>query len=148
MGDDVLKTKDYFFDLFKTTKARELAREVDGYLYNKSTYREEVEDYHARYKQCERTDCIGYISKKGSFKFLSLTAARHVCLVLHLGKKLHTQAAISIQQEIDELLQRDYQDTDGTKSTPGEAYIRLEWVDNLEDIIPFIDKAYELRLLK
>lgn len=147
MGDDVLKTKDYFFVLFKTTKARELAREVDEYLYNKSAYREEVEDYHDRYKQGERTDCIGYISKKGSFKFLSLTAARHVCLVLHLGKKLHTQVAISMQQ-IDELLQRNYQDTDGTKLTPGEAYIRLEWVDNLEEIIPFIDKAYELRLLK
>lgn len=128
MGDDVLKTKDYFFDLFKTTKARELAREVDEYLYNKSTYREEVEDYHDRYKQGERTDCIGYISKKGSFKFLSLTAARHVCLVLHLGKKLHTQSAISMQHEIDELLQRKYQDTDGTKLTPGEAYIRLEWL--------------------
>ncbi|MEH6990903.1 hypothetical protein [Cytobacillus firmus] len=143
-----MKTKDYFFDLFKTTKARELAKEVDEYLYNKSAYREEVEDYHDRYKQGERTDCIGYISKKGSFKFLSLTAARNVCLVLHLGKKLHTQNAIAMQHEIDVILQRSYRDTDGTKLTPGEAYIRLEWVDNLEEIIPFIDKAYELRLLK
>ncbi|MCU1808301.1 hypothetical protein NVV31_23300 [Cytobacillus firmus] len=143
-----MKTKDYFFDLFKTTKARELAREVDEYLYNKSAYWEEVEDYHDRYKQGERTDCIGYISKKGSFKFLSLTAARRVCLVLHLGKKLHTQDAISMQHEINELLQRNYQDTDDTRLTPGEAYIRLEWVDNFEEIIPFIDKAYELRLLK
>ncbi|MCS0824701.1 hypothetical protein NX029_12030 [Cytobacillus firmus] len=143
-----MKTKDYFFDLFETTKARELAREVDEYLYNKSAYREEVEDYHDRCKQGERTDCIGYISKKGSFKFLSLTAARHVCLVLHLGKKLHTQNALAMQQEIDDVLQKNYTDTDGTKPTPGEAYIRLEWVENLEQILPFIDKAYYLRLLK
>lgn len=143
-----MKTKDYFFDLFKTTKARELAREVDEYLYNKSAYREEVEDYHDRYKQGERTDCIGYISKKGSFKFLSLTAARHVCLVLHLGKSFIPRPQSLCKDEIDELLKRNYKDTDGTKLTPGEAYIRLEWVDNLEEIIPFIDKAYELRLLK
>lgn len=69
MGDDVLKTKDYFFVLFKTTKARELAREVDEYLYNKSAYREEVEDYHDRYKQGERTDCIVILVKKAPLNF-------------------------------------------------------------------------------
>lgn len=67
---------------------------------------------------------------------------------LHLGKKLHTETAKNIQKEIDELLGRNYADSDKSRPTDGEVYIRLEWVDKLDQIIPFIDKAYEMRLQK
>ncbi|WP_458413045.1 hypothetical protein ACNQFZ_19940 [Schinkia sp. CFF1] len=92
MGTHTGKTKDYYFSLFKTEKARMLASEIDEYLYNESPYKDEVEDYHARNNNGVRTDCIGYVSKKG-FKFATITIARNVCFVLHLGKKLHTETA-------------------------------------------------------
>jgi hypothetical protein len=141
-----MKNKEYFFGLFKTQKARDLARSIDDYLYFKSPYCTEVEDYHESRKNGQRTDCIGYISKKGLYKFVSLTTARKTCLVLHLGKKLHTNTAIEMQEKIDLMLNKKYKDSDPIKLTPGEVYIRLEWVENLDQIIPFIDEAYYFRL--
>ncbi|WHY72874.1 DUF6946 family protein [Fictibacillus enclensis] len=143
-----VKSKEYFYNLFKTEKARVLAKEIDNYIYKKSSYKDEVEDYHGRYKNGIRTDCIGYISKKGSYKFATTTLARKVCFVLHLGKKLHTETARVLQREIDEMLGHVYEETDQVKLTPGEVYIRLEWVDSLNQITSYIDKAYELRLQK
>jgi hypothetical protein len=125
-----------------------LARSIDEYICFKSPYGTEVEDYHVNRKNGQRTDCIGYISKKGLYKFVSLTSARKTCLVLHLGKKLHTNTAIEMQEKIDLMLSKKYKDSDSIKLTPGEVYIRLEWVGNLDQIIPFIDEAYYLRLEK
>ncbi|MCM3665833.1 hypothetical protein M3204_15550 [Mesobacillus subterraneus] len=82
------------------------------------------------------------------YKFVSLTSARKTCLVLHLGKKLHTNTAIEMQEKMDLMLSKKYKDSDSIKLTPGEVYIRLEWVGNLDQIIPFIDEAYYLRLEK
>jgi len=147
-GEGVLKTKEYFFSQFNTEKARLLAKEIDDYIYQNSPYKDEVEDYHQRYKKGIRTDCIGYVSKKGSYKFATITEARKVCFVLHLGKKLYTETAKKMQKEIDELLGHVYENTDATRLTPGEVYIRLEWVDGLEQITRFIDEAYKLRLQK
>ena len=59
------KPKEYYYSLFKTEKARKLAKEIDDYICKKSSYKDEVEDYHQRYKKGIRTDCIGYVSKKG-----------------------------------------------------------------------------------
>lgn len=143
-----MKTKDYYFGMFKTQKARELAHSIDKYIYHNSPYSAEVEDYHENRKNGQRTDCIGYISKKGLYKFVSLTSARKTCVVLHLGKKLHTDTAVEMQEKIDWLLNKKYINSDSIKLTAGEAYIRLELVDNLEQIIPFIDEAYSLRLEK
>jgi hypothetical protein len=143
-----LKTKDYFYNLFKTEKARSLSKQIDEYLYTKSPYKDAVEDYHARSNDGVRTDCIGYISKKGLYKFATLTSKRKVCFVLHLGKILNSETAKEMQKEIDELLGRVYKETDRGKLTPGEVYIRLEWVRDLEQIKKFIDEAYELRLQK
>lgn len=77
-----------------------------------------------------------------------ITKARKVCFVLHLGKKLHTETAKTMQKKIDFLLGQVYEKSDRVKLTPGEVYIRLEWVNNLDQIIRFIDEAYELRLQK
>ncbi|OMF14737.1 hypothetical protein BK127_17490 [Paenibacillus sp. FSL H7-0331] len=142
------KSKEYFFSLFKTQKARNLAKEINEYIYNKSHFKDEVEDYHDRYKAGIRTDCIGYISSKGYYKFASMTKARNVCFALQLGKRHHTERAKEMQKELDALLKHKYEDTDHERATHGEAYIRLEWVDNLEQIKPFIDEAYHLRLIR
>ncbi|WP_430787206.1 hypothetical protein VBD025_15835 [Virgibacillus flavescens] len=148
MGIHTGKSKDYYFSLFKPGNARFLAKKIDEYLYKECLYKDEVEDYHERYNNGIRTDCVGYVSKRGSFKFATLTSARKVCFVLHLGKKLHTETAREMQKEIDDLLGHSYGKSDGTRPTPGEVYIRLEWVDNLELITNFINKAYSLRLQK
>ena len=145
---DNAKSNEYFYSLFKTERARMLAKEINDYIFKKSPYKDDVEDYHNRYKNGVRTDCIGYISKKGSYKFATITEARKVCFVLHLGKKLHSETARKMQKEIDELLGHRYEKSDLARLTPGEVYIRLEWVGNLEDITRFIDEAYELRLQK
>ena len=87
-------------------------------------------------------------ARKVAYKFATITAARKATFVLHLGKKLHTKTAKKIQTEIDELLGNVYEKFDLTSLTPGEVYIKLEWVDNLEQIASFIDKAYEMRLQK
>jgi hypothetical protein len=145
-GEDVTNKKDYYYSLFNTERARKLAEEIDDYIYYKSPYKDEVEDYHHRYKNGVRTDCIGYVSKKGTYKFATITAARKVCFVLHLGKNLHTETAKKVQKEIDELLGHVYEKSDRGRLTPGEVYIRLEWVENLVQITRFIDMAYELRL--
>jgi hypothetical protein len=147
-GEDVTNTKDYYYSLFKTERARKLAEEIDHYIYQKSPYKDEVEDYHQRYNNGVRTDCIGYVSKKGSYKFATITAARKTCFVLHLGKKLHTETAKKMQKEIDELLGQVYEKSDSTRPTLGEVYIRLEWVDSIKQITRFIDNACELRLQK
>ncbi|WP_257535496.1 hypothetical protein [Mesobacillus foraminis] len=142
------KSKEYFYSLFKTPRARELASAIDKYLYEESLYKAEVEDYHLRYNNGVRTDCIGYTSTKGNYKFVTLTMKRKACLVLHLGKVHNTERAKKMQKEIDILLKHNFSDSDGGTPTDGEAYIRLEWVNNLELITPFIDEAYKLRLIK
>ncbi|MED1863956.1 hypothetical protein P4V41_10890 [Fictibacillus nanhaiensis] len=142
------KSNEYYYNLFKTPRAKEIAKEINDYLYDQCSYKHEVEDYHDRYKNGKRTDCIGYISKKGSFKFATITKARKVCFVLHLGKKIHTERAKQMQNEIDALLGKKYEDTDNIRLTSGEVYIRLEWVQDLGQIKPFIDESYKLRLEK
>lgn len=142
----MVKSKEYFFNLLPTESARSLAKVIDDYLYTESTYHQEVVDSHERFNNGIRTDCIGYVSKKGRYKFATLTSARKVVFILHLGKRLHTDTAKSMQNELDILLGRNYRDSDRSRLTDGEVYIRLEWVDNLKQIIPFIDKAYEMRL--
>jgi DNA polymerase sigma len=63
-------------------------------------------------------------------------------------KKLHTETAKQMQSDIDRLLGYIYEETDSVMFTPGEVYLRLEWVDSLEQITGFIDEAYRMRLLK
>ncbi|PEC50295.1 hypothetical protein [Bacillus sp. AFS096315] len=142
------KTNDYFYSLFKTARAREMAKEINDYLTKDSPFNDEVEDYHDKFKNGVRTDCIGYVSSQCKYKFATMTMARKVCFVLHLGAKLHKNNAVAMQNEIDKMLKRNYKDTDHTKLTPGEVYVRLEWIDNLDQIKPFINEAYYLRLKK
>jgi hypothetical protein len=141
-------SKEYYFSLFKTEKARRLAKEVDDYLYRQSPYKNEVEDYHDRSNNGVRTDCVGYISKKSSYKFATITSKRGTCFVLHLGKKLHTETAKMMQKDIDGKLGHVFENYHSARLTSGEVYIKLEWVNSLEQITGFIDEAYRMRLLK
>lgn len=136
------KSNEHIFSHFKTMDARSLAKQLHHYLFYESHYKDEVADAH-ELEGTERTDCIAYINKGCSFKFLSTTKSRDVCVALHLGGRKHKQDAVQMQEQIDQMLQRRFI----TKSpTPGEVYIRLEWVKNLDQIKPFIDQAYYLRL--
>jgi hypothetical protein len=143
-----LKSKEYYYSLFKTERAKAFAKEIDQYLYGKSPYKAEVEDYHERTKNGVRTDCIGYVSRRSPYKFATITSARKARFILHLGKKLHSETAKNMQKEIDELLGHKYEESDSGTLNPGEVYIRLEWVEDLEQIRRYIDEAYNLRLQK
>ncbi|MGM0840274.1 MAG: DUF6946 family protein [Bacillota bacterium] len=142
------KSKEYYYSLFKTNKAKALAKEIDHYLYEKSPYKDELEDFHERTNNGVRTDCIGYVSRRSAYKFATISSARKACFILHLGKRRHTETAKNMQKEIDELLGHVFEESNSGRLTPGEVYIRLEWVDDLSQIAGFINEAYELRLKK
>ncbi|MBW8352060.1 hypothetical protein K0H71_21900 [Bacillus sp. IITD106] len=87
---------------------------------------------------------IGYKRvRKAKFATLSTQRQRH--FILHIGKK-EDKLGLKIQSEIDNVLgwKFDRQGYDD-KRYPHETYVRLELVDDFEQIKPFIDLAYELR---
>ncbi|PFP22712.1 hypothetical protein COJ96_25245 [Bacillus sp. AFS073361] len=132
---DRQKSKEYFFLRFEKIKARNLARVIDDYIWNRSNFN--VED-------AATNDGIGY-KKKGSIKFATLTTARQRCLILHVGNKEDSRG-LQMQDEIDTMLKRKFDRKEYEyKKYPHETYIRLEWVDNFEQIKPFINQAYYLR---
>lgn len=130
------KTNEYFLLNFENSKAQELARTVHQYIWYEAGY-ENIEDSNTK-------DGIGY-RKVGRRKFATLTTQRQRCLILHLGEK-DMRLGLEIQNEIDKKLGRIFARKDYEISKyPHEAYIRLEWVENIEQIKDFIDLAYQVR---
>jgi hypothetical protein len=130
------KTNEYFLLNFENAKAQELARTVHQYIWSEARYKN-IEDSKTK-------DGIGY-KKVGKNKFATLTTKRQRCLILHLGEK-EKRLGLRIQKEIDNKLGRSFKRKDyEVKKYPHEAYIRLEWVDNFEQIKSFIDLAYQER---
>lgn len=131
-----VKTDEYFFLQFEKVKAQELARKIHDYIWRESGY-QDIEDAGTR-------DGIGY-KRVGKPKFATLSIQRQRHFILHIGKK-EKRLGLSVQEEIDKVLGRkfDRQDYDDERY-PHEAYIRLEWVDNFEQIKDYIDLAYSLR---
>jgi hypothetical protein len=130
------KTKEYFFLHFEKVKAQELARQIDNYIWNEAGYLD-IQD-------AETKDGIGY-RRIGKPKFATLTIQRQRCFILHIGRK-EQRLGLKIQEEIDAILGRKFDRKDYEfDKYPHEAYIRLEWVDNFEQIKPFIDFAYKSR---
>ncbi|MED3575848.1 hypothetical protein [Cytobacillus praedii] len=130
------KTNEYFFLQFEKEKAQELARKIHEYIWTETEYTD-IQDAETR-------DGIGYKRvRKPKFATLSTQRQRH--LILHIGKK-EQKLGLSIQKEIDNVLGRKF-DRQGydDERYPHETYIRLEWVDNFEQIRPYIDLAYKLR---
>ncbi|MDQ0163967.1 hypothetical protein [Aeribacillus alveayuensis] len=130
------KTKEYFFLHFEKVKAQELARQIDNYIWNEAGY-PDIQD-------AETKDGIGY-KRVGKPKFATLTIQRQRCFILHIGRK-EQRLGLKIQKEIDATLGRKFDRKEyEIHKYPHEAYIRLEWVDNFEQIRPYIDLAYHLR---
>lgn len=130
------KTNEYFFLQFEKVKAQELARKIHDYIRNEAGYTD-IEDAGTR-------DGIGY-KRVGKPKFATLSIQRQRHFILHIGKK-EQNLGVEIQNKIDNVLGRKF-DRQGydDERYPHEAYIRLEWVDDFEQIRPYIDLAYELR---
>ncbi|CAH0345466.1 hypothetical protein [Bacillus sp. CECT 9360] len=132
---DRQRSKEYFFLRFEIDSARKLAKQVDSYIMTNPLF--DIED-------AGTSDGIGY-RRKGFTKFATLTTARQRCLILHIGRK-EQKTGLEIQKQIDDLLgkrfdRKKYEE----EKYPHEAYIRLEWVENLGQISPYIDYAYEHR---
>lgn len=130
------KTNEYFFLQFEKVKTQELVRKIHDYIWYESGYKDT--------QDAETSDGIGYKKIKKP-KFATLTTKRQRCLILHIGKK-EKRIGLSVQEEIDSLLGRKFERKEYEfDKYPHEAYIRLEWVDDFEQIRPYIDLAYELR---
>lgn len=129
---DRQKAKEYFFLHFEKEAAQKLAREVDRYIC--SEFAPYIEDAGTK-------DGIGY-RKKGRSKFATLTTARQRCLILHIGRK-DEKLGLQLQEKIDILLGKKYDRKPYEEvKYPHEAYIRLEWVSDLQYIKEFISQAY------
>lgn len=128
---DRQKSKEYFFLNFEKSHAQKLAREIDDYIWGNLS---NIEDAGTK-------DGIGY-RKYNRSKLATLTTARQRCLILHIGNK-EEKLGLSIQLEIDHTLGREFpRKAYEYDKYPHEAYIRLEWVDSLDQILPFLIKAY------
>ena len=130
------KNNEYFFLQFEKVTAQELARKIHEYIWYEAGYKD-IQD-------AETKDGIGY-KRVSKSKFATLSTQRQRHFILHIGKK-GQKLGLSIQNEIDNVLGRKFnrQIYDDEKY-PHESYIRLEWVDDFEQIRPYIDLAYELR---
>lgn len=130
------KTNEYFFLQFEKVKAQELARKIHTYIWSESGY-QDIQDAGTK-------DGIGY-KRIGKPKFATLSTQRQRHLILHIGKK-DMGMGQSIQQEIDDVIGRKFNRQNyEVEKYPHEAYIRLEWVNNFDQIKPYIDLAYSLR---
>ncbi|OMF10786.1 hypothetical protein BK127_26675 [Paenibacillus sp. FSL H7-0331] len=126
--------KEIIFKEFNS-KEEQVAREIDKYITGNLdgiTIKSSI------------TDCIGY--KIGeSKKFASITIQDKHSLILHIGLK-REGLGIKLQEDINTLIGTKFQRTKtDNQKYPHQAYIKLEWVKDIEQIKPFIIMAYECR---
>ncbi|CAM4503979.1 putative house-cleaning noncanonical NTP pyrophosphatase (MazG superfamily) [Paenibacillus endophyticus] len=123
--------------IFKQYNSKEelIAREIDKYI---SEHMKNIKI------KLPMTDCIGY-KIADSKKFASLTIQDNHSLILHIGKK-QEMLGTKLQEEIDMVLGGKFPrtQTDNNKYSH-QAFIKLEWVNDIEQIKPFIRKAYDHR---
>jgi hypothetical protein len=119
------------------------------YSYNEETIAREIDEFiMSNLKEIQIklpiTDCIGY--KVGSSKkFASLTLKNKHSLIVHVGHKSQ-ELGIRLQEEIDEVLGKRFPRTKTDDSRyPHQAYMKLEWVQDIDQIKDFITRAYEGR---
>jgi hypothetical protein len=137
---EVKKSKEYFFLKFEKIKAQEIARQIDDYIWNLSILADIID--------AETKDGIGYSRKVGikkPKKFATLTIQRQRCLILHIGEK-RQNLGLKIQTEVDEMLGKKYDRKEYEyEKYPHETYIRLEWLEDFEQVKKYVDMAYEFR---
>ncbi|MFC0300476.1 hypothetical protein ACFFIS_06545 [Virgibacillus soli] len=62
-----------------------------------------------------------------------------------MGNKIDNEG-LKVQKDVDEKLGHTYErNTNQNEEKTHESFISLDWVNNLEDIKPFIDEAYRMR---
>jgi hypothetical protein len=128
------RTRAHYFNYF-SLKARKLAIEIDDYLWN-GTF--EIIDP----PNTERG--IAYKRKDRRGGFAKLCTDRK-CLILRYGRQ-GSSKGLEFQDKINQLLGIIYprSNTDN-KEYLHETYLDLRWVKDLNDIKPFIQKAYEMK---
>ncbi|AAS39788.1 TPA: hypothetical protein QCQ73_004349 [Bacillus cereus] len=128
------KTKEHYF-LHFNPRTRALAREIDEFIWKGSGF--DTIDPNS-------TKGIGYKRKGRRGGFGKLCIGRK-CLILRYGSD-GDPIGEQFQKEIDSCLGRTYlrSNTDD-KKYPHEAFVNLDWVENVEQIKPYIIKAYELK---
>jgi len=131
--EDVELDKEQIFMQFSSNEVS-IAREIDDYIVNTSGFKDIK-------LKTPITDCLGY--KVGnSPKFASLTTKNKKSLILHIGG-IKDKLGLILQVEIDKLLGRKYPRTKSDNlAYLHQAYIKLDWVNDLEKIKPFIVRAY------
>ncbi|MFJ8265926.1 hypothetical protein [Peribacillus asahii] len=114
---------------------------VDAYLVSKCSVKRFIaeKEFVYGYKK-ERQD--GSLSDK----FATLMILRsHPALILHIGKKPEKKG-LELQMEVDKKLGKSYERNEvQINEKPHETFIRLDWVNELEDIKEFIDEVFEKR---
>ncbi|WP_018392518.1 hypothetical protein [Bacillus sp. 37MA] len=114
---------------------------IDAYISNKELVKRRLSDkeFVVGFKKV-RTD--GSLTKK----FATLMMIKGCPnLILHIGKK-RGGLGLEKQNEVDEKLGQSYDRSEmQINEKPNEVFIRLDWVNDLEDIKEFIDEAYEKR---
>lgn len=113
-------------------KARIIAEQVDRFLWNGDF---DLVDPNS-------TQGIGYKRKGRRGGFAKICTGRKV-LILRFGS-VNSELGLEMQESIDNLLKSTYKRniTDNNRYSH-EAYIDLSCVEDLEQIIPFISKAYK-----
>jgi hypothetical protein len=114
---------------------------LDAYLTNQLSGVRKVADEEFTYGYRKiRSD--GSLTKK----FATLMILRGIpALVLHFGERTDKEG-LRIQKDVDKKLDRTYErNANQIDEKTHEVFIRLDWVNDIADIKPFIDEAYEKR---
>lgn len=114
---------------------------LDTYLTNQLSGVRKVADEEFTYGYRKiRSD--GSLTKK----FATLMILRGIpALVLHFGERTDKEG-LRIQKDVDKKLNRTYErNANQINEKIHEVFIRLDWVNDIADIKPFIDEAYEKR---
>ncbi|MFZ3590356.1 hypothetical protein ACOI1C_14150 [Bacillus sp. DJP31] len=126
-------TREHYFNYFPL-KTRKLAKELDEYIWSGNF---DIIDP----PNTKRGIAYKRNNRRGGFAKL---CADRKCLILRYGSK-GSFKGIEMQRELDHLLGKIYprKDTDMTKYSH-ETFLELRWVKNLEQIKPYIQKAYDI----
>lgn len=125
-------TQEHYFNHFPIESKR-LAKEIDEYLWN------------GAFDIIEPPGTVNGIAYKrmGRRASFAKLCTDRVCLILRYEKK-GSKYGEQMQAELDELIGKTYRRTKSDDSRYShEMFIDLRWVKNLEQIKPFILKAYE-----
>lgn len=114
---------------------------LDAYLTSKISVVRKVanEEFTYGYRKV-RAD--GSLTKK----FATLMTLRGIpALVLHIGEKTEKEG-LRLQKKVDKKLERVYErNRNQIDEKTHEVFIRLDWVNDVADLKPFIDEVYEKR---